>query len=589
MQGKTLGAEGVIWDLSHLYKGPDDPQIEKDLGEVKARAKEIEETHKGHVKDLTPQGLHDLVRELEALNERFARIAAYAQLDFSTNCTDPQKGAFLQRIREEGAEIQRHLVFFDLEWQKVPEDLASTILKDKTIEHYRHYLAFLRRLAPHTLSEEQEKLLIDLSPVGRSSWITLFEKVMAHLRFGAEERTQEEVLSDLYSPDRNVRKKAHKDFTEGLKQEEHVLTHCFNTVLMEKAIEDRLRHYSSWISSMNLSNELRDDTVQVLVDTVTDHYEIVAKYYKKKSRLLGLDTLFDYDRYAPVPGGSEEVIQWEECKEIVLQAYFEFSDTFGTIGKKFFDEGWIHAPVLPGKTSGAFAHPTVPSCHPYLLVNYTGRIRDVETVAHELGHGIHQYLSREVGYFNSHTPLPLAETASVFGEMLVFKALLKRLKDDEARRALICEKVESIFATIFRQIAMNRFEDAIHTARRTQGELSPDAFGELWIKTQREMFKDSVELTQEYSHWWSYISHFIHAPGYVYAYAFGELLVLALYAMYEESGGKDFVQKYIKLLSSGGKEDPYTLLSPFGIDLDSPKFWEQGLKKIEEMVDNIAI
>ncbi|HFC46637.1 MAG TPA: oligoendopeptidase F, partial [Dissulfuribacter thermophilus] len=220
MQGKTPGAEGVIWDLSHLYKGPDDPQIEKDLGEVKARAKGIEETHKGHVKDLTPQGLHDLVRELEALNERFARIAAYAQLDFSTNCTDPQKGAFLQRIREEGAEIQRHLVFFDLEWQKVPEDLASTILKDKTIEHYRHYLAFLRRLAPHTLSEEQEKLLIDLSPVGKSSWITLFEKVMAHLRFGAEERTQEEVLSDLYSPDRNVRKKAHKDFTEGLKQEE---------------------------------------------------------------------------------------------------------------------------------------------------------------------------------------------------------------------------------------------------------------------------------------------------------------------------------------------------------------------------------
>ena len=589
MKERTLGTEGVIWDLSHLYSGPDDPQMEKDLKEVKARAEEIETAYRGRVKELTPKMLYDLVRELETLNERFSRIASYAQLDFSTDCTNPKKGAFLQRIREEGAEIERHLVFFELEWQKVPDEKANAILKDETLQHYRHYLAFLRRLSPHTLSEVEEKLLIDMSPVGRSSWITLFEKVMANMRFGAEKRTQEEVLSDLYHPERSVRQKAHREFTEGLKQEEHVLTHCFNTVLMDKAIDDRLRRYPTWISSMNLSNELRDDTVNVLVDTVTDHYEIVASYYRKKKRLLGLDTLYDYDRYAPLPGGSEAIIPWDKCKEIVLQAYFDFSETFGSIGKKFFDEGWIHAPVLPGKTSGAFSHPTVPSCHPYILVNYTGRIRDVETVAHELGHGIHQYLSRKVGYFNSHTPLPLAETASVFGEMLVFKALLKRLKDDEARRALICEKVESIFATIFRQIAMNRFEDAIHTARRTKGELSPDAFGELWMKTQREMFKDSVELTPEYSHWWSYISHFIHAPGYVYAYAFGELLVLALYAMYEDSSGQDFVEKYIALLSQGGKEDPYTLLSPFGIDLDSPAFWKQGLRKIGEMVDDIAV
>lgn len=584
-----LGTESILWDLSHLYEAPDAPEIEADLEEVKNRSRLIEEQYKGKVAALGPDDLLRLVKEMEEVNEKFSRISSYAQLDFSIDCTSPQKGAFFQKIREEGVEIQRHLVFFQLEWQKTPDEVANQLLSDQTLSHYRHYLAYIRRMAPHTLSEIEEKLLIDISPVGRSSWITLFEKVLATLRFGEENRTQEEILSDLYSPERATRIKAHRDFTQGLKTQEHVLTHCFNTVLMDKAIEDRLRKYPSWISSMNLYNELRDSTVDTLIETVRQFYCVVADYYKKKARILGVDKLYDYDRYAPIPGGSDEMITWDECKEIVLAAYYEFSEEFGRIGQRFFDEKWIHAPVLPGKTSGAFAHPTVPSVHPYLLVNYTGRIRDVETVAHELGHGIHQYLSRKVGYFNSHTPLPLAETASVFGEMLVFKKLLKRIKEPKARQALVCEKVESIFATTFRQIAMNRFEAAIHESRRQKGELSPEEFGKIWLNTQKEMFQDSLELTPEYGQWWSYISHFIHTPGYVYAYAFGELLVLALYAMYENGSDGEFVKKYITLLSSGGKEDPYTLLKPFGIDLDSPDFWKQGLKKIQEMVENIEV
>nr|WP_279614896.1 M3 family oligoendopeptidase [Dissulfuribacter thermophilus] len=478
--------------------------------------------------------------------------------------------------------------FFELEWQKVPSDAANSILNNPCLKDYRHYLTFLRRFSPHTLTEAEEKILIETSPVGRSSWITLFEKVMATLEFGEEKRSQEQVLSDLYSPDRSIRIKAHKDFTQGLLTQEHVLTHCFNTVLQDKAIEDRLRKYPNWLSYMNLTNEIQDETVDVLVKCVTDHYSIVEKYYDKKRQILGLDKLYDYDRYAPIEGIPDEIIPWEEAKEIVLSAYYDFSETFGQIGERFFEERWIHAPVLPGKTSGAFSHSTVPEAHPYILVNYTGKIRDVETLAHELGHGIHQYLSRKVGYFNSHTPLPLAETASVFGEMLVFKKLLERFQDEKVRRALICEKVESIFATVFRQIAMNRFEDAIHNARRTKGELSPQEFGKFWYETQKAMFGDSVELTDEYSHWWSYISHFIHAPGYVYSYAFGELLVLSLISMFEQ-GQDGFVEKYIDLLSSGGKSDPYELLEPFNIDLNDTAFWNEGLKKIDEMVDSVNV
>jgi oligoendopeptidase F len=378
--------------------------------------------------------------------------------------------------------------------------------------------------------------------------------------------------------------------TLGLRENLHVLTHTFNTVLADKMIEDRLRNYPSWISSMNLANELDDQTVEALVQAVTSKNQTVARFYRLKKRMLDVDRLLDYDRYAPLPFMPDDIVPWEQCRNTVLDAYKKFSPEMAGHAARFFDNNWIDAGVRQGKTSGAFAHPVVPSIHPYVLVNYTGNLRDVETLAHELGHGVHQILAAEKGYFNSDTPLTLAETASVFGEMLVFQDLVENLDSDRKRLGFVASKVESIFATVFRQVAMNRFEHAIHTFRREQGELSAEKFTELWLDTQQAMFGDSVVLSEDYGIWWSYISHFIHVPGYVYAYAFGELLVLSLYDIYikmpVENRG-EFVSRYMKLLAAGGSDTPYRLLQPFDIDLHDPEFWHQGLNMIDRMVDEV--
>ncbi|NIA03263.1 MAG: oligoendopeptidase F, partial [Nitrospirae bacterium] len=380
-----------------------------------------------------------------------------------------------------------------------------------------------------------------------------------------------------------VRSIASDDFTAGLSSQLHILTHVFNTILADKMIKDRLRKFPNWISSMNLANEINEKTVQALVTAVTDRYDIPQRYYRLKKELMGVDELFDYDRYAPLPISSEKIIQWDEGKELVLRAYNDFSPEMKEITNKFFTEKWIHAPVMPGKRGGAFSDPVTPDIHPYILVNYTGNYRDVQTLAHELGHGVHQYLARQQGYLNSQTPLTMAETASVFGEMLVFRSLLERTESRDEKLALICNKLEGMFATVFRQVSMNRFEDAIHNTRRSSGELSPEQFSEHWIKTQHEMFGDSVTLTKNYSIWWSYIPHFLEAPGYVYAYAFGELLVLSLYKKYMEQG-EDFVPKYMNLLASGGKDSPGDLLEDFAIRLDDPDFWSEGLDIMDEML-----
>jgi oligoendopeptidase F len=334
---------------------------------------------------------------------------------------------------------------------------------------------------------------------------------------------------------------------------------------------------------MNLANELDDDTVNSLIISTSYRYDIVKHYYELKRHLLGLEKLFDYDRYAPLPYVPQMDVDWQKSREIVIKAFEKFSPQMSSIANRFFDKLWIHAPVMQGKTGGAFAHPVVPDIHPYILVNFTGNLRDIETIAHELGHGIHQVMAGKQGYLNSHTPLVLAETASVFCEMLVFKDLMKNLESPEDKLWLVANKIESIFATVFRQVAMNRFEDEIHNLRRSKGELPPHEFSNLWLKTQKEMFGNTVMLTDDYGIWWSYISHFIHAPGYVYAYAFGELLVLSLYSMYEK-GKPDFVQLYLKLLAAGGSDTPYALLEPFGIDLHDPNFWHQGLNVIDNMV-----
>ncbi len=579
----ATGTSDVVWHLEDLYSSPDDPKIQKDLESCIQEAKTLRQEYSGRLAKLKAKEFLELVKRLEKLSERLGKISAFAFLNFSIKSNDPEAGAFLQKIKEIASQVSKELVFFELEWANIPDDKAQKLLSDPVLSNYRHYLKSLRRYKPHLLSETEERLLAELSPVGRSSWINLFDKVLAHQRYGPEGRTQEEVLKDLYMPDRKIREKASQELTEGLQKELLVFTHTFNTVLADKMIEDRLRKYPKWISSMNLSNELKDETVESLIDAVTSRYDIVERYYTLKKRLLNLEQLYDYDRYAPLPWLPQKTVSWNEAKEIVLRSFERFSKDMARIAALFFEKKWIHAPVLPGKTSGAFAHPVTPSAHPYILVNFTGTLRDVETLAHELGHGIHQVLAAEKGYFNADTPLTLAETASVFGEMLVFQDILNSLKDPKEKLGFTAAKIESIFATVFRQIAMNRFEDAIHNHRREQGELSPDTFSDYWMDTQNQMFRKSVILTKNYRIWWSYISHFIHVPGYVYSYAFGELLVLSLFGIYKEEG-PSFPGKYLELLKAGGSEDPYKLLRPFGIDLDDATFWHKGLSLIDKMV-----
>ena len=374
--------------------------------------------------------------------------------------------------------------------------------------------------------------------------------------------------------------------TEGLQSQNHILTHIFNTLAAEKMITDRQRKHKSWVSSMNLDNQLKDSTVDTLITAVTGRYDIVQRFYRVKKELLGLDTLYDYDRYAPLPALPATLINWQDCKAMVLDSFADFSPEMAEIGSRFFDKRYIHAPVIQGKRGGAFAHPCVPEVHPYVMVNYTGSLRDVSTVAHELGHGIHQVLAARKGYFYSDTPLVLAETASVFAELLVFRSQLELLKNPDEKRAFICQKLESIFATVFRQTAMNRFEQAMHQGRRDLGELSSEQLSEFWLETQGRMFEDSVTLSEDYSIWWSYIPHFLSTPGYVYSYAFGELLVLALYGIYEQEGSA-FIKKYINLLSAGGSATPYELVKPFAIDLDDVSFWSRGLNVIDDMLKEV--
>ncbi|MCU1451506.1 MAG: oligoendopeptidase pepF/M3 family, partial [Acidimicrobiales bacterium] len=390
-----------------------------------------------------------------------------------------------------------------------------------------------------------------------------------------------QALSHLYLPDREARQRAGRAVTDALQPGLPVRTYIFNTVMADHALDDRLRHYSSWITARNLGNEIADETVAALVASVTSRYDIPARWYRLKGRLLGIDDLNEHDRYAPLTSDEKEV-SWQEARQTVLDAYRSFSEEMADIAAGFFD-GYIDAPAGPGKQGGAFAHPAVPSVHPYVMLNYTGRRRDVMTLAHELGHGVHQVLANRLGLFNASTPLTLAETASIFGETVTFGRLLSEEREPRARLALIGGRIEDICASVFRQIAMNRFEDAVHSARRDEGELSADRLADDWMRTQRDMFGDSLTITDGYRSWWSYIPHFIHTPGYVYAYAFGNLLALAVYARYEREG-PGFVPNYLQLLAAGGSDTPDTLGRMVGVDLADPGFWNAGLDVVDELV-----
>ncbi len=573
----------VIWQLSDLYRGADDPRIQADKDWCRQYARQFADAYRGTVGRLPADQLAEAVRSLESLLERCHRLLAFGSLHFATRTTDPVASALLQDLQEFYSEIQRDTLFFELEWTQLDDAASEALLADPALGPYRHFLTSLRRYRPHRLTEPEERILVEKEPSGASAWTTLFDKVLGALRFGPRQRTESEVLSDLYHPDRAVREHAATDLTEGLESVLHILTHIFNTLLLDKAIVDRLRHYPHWLRARNLSNEADDAMVHALIGAVSSRYDLVQRYYHLKRRLLGYETLFDYDRYAPLPGLPKGFVPWESARSMVLQAYGAFSSEMARVAERFFEESWIHAPVQPGKRSGAFSHPTVPSVHPYVLLNFSGTYRDVMTLAHELGHGVHQVLASRQGFFNADTPLTTAETASVFGEMLVFSHLMDQLSNPEERIAFLCSKLEDIFATVFRQVSMNRFEDAVHTARREQGELDAETLSRMWMETQRAMFGDSVHLRDHYRLWWSYIPHFLHSPGYVYAYAFGELLVLALFQQYRDRGDA-FVPLYLELLASGGKAAPSELLLPFGVDLNDTAFWGRGLSVIEDLL-----
>ncbi len=577
----------AIWQLNDLYTSPTAPEINTDLDFCQREAKDIEASYKGKIAGLNAVEVEKVVTRLEKLATTRGRLNTFAFLYFTTQTQNPEAGAFLQKIREEGSKTGKYTVFFELEWSAAPTDWANKILADPKISHFRHYLASMRRYAPHLLSLPEESLLVEMAPVGRGAWNLLFDKIMGKLKFGKKERTEEEVLTDLYDADRNIRRQAAADLTEGLQANLHIFTHITNTLLAEKMIDDRLRNYPDWLSAMNLYNELKDKTVNTLVQAVSSKYDIVSRYYNFKKDQLKVKELEDFDRYAPLPNLPDKEVKWPEAQDLVLKAFADFSPQMADIARMFFEKNWIHAPILPGKQGGAFAHPCTPEVHPYVMVNYTGNIRDISTIAHELGHGVHQYLAAECGYYNSDTPLVLAETASVFAELLLFNYQLELLHDKKERAAFIGQKLESIFATVFRQTAMNRFEELSHNARRDQGELSSDELSKLWLSTQEEMFQGSVKLSSDYAIWWSYIPHFLTSPGYVYSYAFGELLVLALYNLYKEEG-ESFTPKYIALLKAGGSSSPYELLKPFGVDLDDIQFWQGGLNVINNMLSEIC-
>jgi oligoendopeptidase F len=593
MNNKTVqptGAEQVTWDLMDLYHAMDDPAIDRDLDEADARADDLARQYRGRISQLDAGQMRDLLEAYESAYELSRKVSSYAYLNWSVNTEDAANGALLQKAVERASRLNQKLVFVELEWANTPDKVAQALLSDPRLvgqgvrRGYRHWLEVARRYRPYLLTEPEERILTEKEVTGRNAWMRFFDEIhgAARYEFDGEMLPQQSILAKLYNPERTVRQHAAAAVTAGLRSLNRITTYVFNNILADKASDDQLRGYPSWITARNMDNEVDDDTVEALVDAVTSRYDIVARYYRLKRRLLGLDELFDYDRYAPLPAADRHYT-WDESRDIVLNSYAQFHPHMAEIAEIFFEKQWIDAAVRPGKRSGAFCHGAIPSLHPYVFVNYEATPRDVMTLAHELGHGVHQTLANPQGLLQASTPLTTAETASVFGEMLVFQALMSRETNPEVRLAMLVGKLENSFATVFRQIAMNRFEEAIHTARRTEGELTSQRFNELWLETQRAMFRDSVTMTEDYGIWWSYIPHFLHTPGYVYAYAFGELLVLALYARYQEVGS-EFPNAYLDMLAAGGSDWPHELVKPLGVDLTDLNFWHNGLQMLDDMV-----
>ena len=577
--------QGVRWDLSDLIAnaGGDDA-VEALLDDALERSRAFAARYRGALETIDGGGLAAAMGELAAIYELVGRAQSYASLEFSTDTTDPVRGARVARVQERSTELATALLFFELEWAALSDERVEELLEHDGLDFCRHHLSTARRYRPHLLSEPEELILTEKSISGAGAWARLFGELTSAIEVALEETaTLDVALSRLASPSREVRCESAAAVTRALEPGLRTRAFIFNTLLVDKSTDDRLRSYENWLAARNLANEASDESVAALVSAVTGRYELARRWYRLKASLLGIDRLADYDRMAPL-STDELHVDWPAARALVLDAYGSFSPTLGDLVARFFDERWIDAPSGHGKQGGAFCAYTVPSVHPYVLLNYVGRRRDVLILAHELGHGVHAALAARQGIFHQDTPLTLAETASVFGEALTFGRLLDASPTPAARLALLAEDIEGAIATVFRQIAMNQFERLVHTERREVGELSVERFAELWAQTQVEFLGDSVELTDDYRCWWSYIPHFINTPGYVYAYAYGQLLALSVYDRYLAEGA-GFEQRYLELLSSGGSRSPEDLGELVGVDLRDPGFWERGLDLVERRLE----
>ena len=572
------------WDLAPLVDGDEQNGVQRELTEAREWAERFAQRHAGAVAELDADGLREAMHELAQISELIGKAGNYAALRFATDTADPARGALLQRVQEAGTEIETRLLFFELEWAALDDERAEELLSGDGLEFCGHYLRSARRYRPHLLTEPEEKVLTEKSLSSSSAWSRLFGELASALRVtvDGEEASLELALSRLLVADRDQRRTAAEAVSEALEPGLRTRVFIYNTLIYDKSVDDRLRSFPHWLASRNLSNEASDESVMALIEAVRARNELPRRWYRLKARLLGIERLADYDRSAPV-SGHDTAFSYGEARELVLDTYSAFSPEAGRVVRRFFDEHWIDAPVRPNKRGGAFCAYTVPSVHPYVMLNFTARRRDVLTLAHELGHGLHAALAQPRGVFHQATPLTLAETASVFGETLVFERLLEATSSDADRLSLLAERIDGAIATVFRQIAMNRFEHLAHTRRRDQGELSADQFNEAWIESQAELFGDSVQITDGYRLWWSYIPHFINTPGYVYAYAYGQLLALSAYGRYREQG-EAFVPRYLELLAAGGSRSPEALAAIVGIDLSDPGFWDAGLALVEEQL-----
>jgi oligoendopeptidase F len=581
------------WNLADLYNGPDAPELKADLASSESAADAMQSRYAGKLAKLLDGGkggaeIAQAVREYEALNDVMGRIVSYASLLYAADTSDPKRQKFFGDIQEKITGISSKLLFFPLELNRLDDDALEKAMSRSELSHFRPWLEDLRKEKPYQLEDKLEQLFHEKAVTARAAWDRLFSETMTALKFDVdgEKLSLEPTLNHLLEPDEAKRKAAAEALAKVFKDNVRLFTLITNTLAKDKEISDRWRGFIDVADSRHLANRVEKEVVDALVGAVREAYPRIShRYYAMKAKWLGKKKLAHWDRNVPLPEEPKQVIGWEDARNTVLTAYGDFSPRMADIAGQFFVKGWIDAPVREGKSPGAFSHPTVPSAHPYILLNYQGKPRDVMTLAHELGHGVHQVLANKQGPLMAPTPLTLAETASVFGEMLTFRRLLEQAPSPRERKALLAAKVEDMINTVVRQIAFYSFERKVHTERR-EGELTSERLGEIWLEVQKESLGPAIELKPGYETFWSYIPHFIHAPFYVYAYAFGDCLVNSLYAVYEKAE-KGFAERYLDMLAAGGTKHHKELLVPFGLDASNANFWLMGLKVIEGLIDEL--